>query len=486
MAEGTEIEDSRVTYHPNVPIGYVNTDRIQPLLEAIDEGRFENEQVMRETGKIPSTFAPVEAIRGNTAFASAGGADFSRHNFKWKHERFSDFNTIGDMTVFNIGQFVDEDGDVHDPDPPKHLVSGHQGRGGSVGVSFRYTSNVSLEESYLHGGGLENGVGRPFHDYLWTSVIENCHFDGWEWAVATGEHRIDWIRNNTFENNTVDAHWGFDNAGPAILDNNEFDTLKHEFQPLNQKATEVFGFSHSRGVRVDGRTSHVKESASDFVPFPDEGSLGGINHIEDIESVDDERDLVGMSNAELMDEYGIAVGGALLPEDAVEEPYTESLLTPVGGRDPPTSVSLGSQDALALGQWEIESGEDVSNGEYLTPSSTDSSEDDPAEFSFDCQEGTYTVYLRVRPSAWSGDDVDIRLDGEKWYTAEKLKDPKGFSWSDVSPNNEDPYEFPLEEGEHTLEIRAENEGLKLDEVCLTSDATVVGGYGRSVSTDGAN
>ena len=486
LAEGTEIDDSRVTFHPNIPTEYVDTSRIQPLLEAIEEGKFAHgreDDTMRKTGKIPSTFAPVAEIRGNTAFGSAGGADFSRHNFKWKHERFSDFNTIEQMTVFNIGQFVDGDGDVHEPDPPKHLASGHQGRGGSVGVSFRYTSNVSLEDSYLHGGGLENGFGRPFHDYLWTSVIENCHFEGWDRAVVTGEHRIDWIRNNVFANNTVDIHWGFDNVGPAILDNNEFDVLKHEFQPLNQKATELFEFSHSRGVRVDGRTSHVKQSAPDFVPFPDATSLSGVNLIEEIETVDDERNLIEMTNAELMNEYGIAISGALLPEDAVEESYTDSLLTPVDGRDPPTSVYLGSQDAVELGQWTTEAGEDVASGGYLTPESPVSLLDKPAEFSFDCEEGTYTVYLRARPSAWNGDDVDIRLDGGEWYTAEKLKSPIGFEWHDVSPNNEAPYEFPLEAGEHTLEIRTGDEGVKIDEVLLTSDAAVVGGYGLSVQGD---
>ncbi|MFO7927797.1 G8 domain-containing protein, partial [Natronomonas sp.] len=327
LAEGTTIEDSRVTYWPNVPVEYVNLERISPLWEAIQEGRFANgrhNDLMRETGKIPSTFAPLATVSGNVAFASAGGADFSRHNFKWKHERFSEFNAIDDMTVFNIGRFVDEDGDVHEPDPPKHLRAGHQGRGGSVGVSFRYTSNVSLKNSYLHGGGTENGFARPFHDYLWTNVIEGCRFEGWDWAAVTGEHRIDWIRDNTFENNNVDIQWSFDNAGPTKLENNEFDTLLHEFQPLGQKATEVFEFDQRRGVQVDGRTSHVAQSVPDFVPFPDEDDLSGVNNIEDIEGVSDETALVGLTNAELMDEYGIAVGGALMPEDAVEESFTES------------------------------------------------------------------------------------------------------------------------------------------------------------------
>jgi hypothetical protein len=148
------IDQSTVIGWPNE---YADIDR--PLWEAIEQGRFstdEMDSLMVDTQKIPSTFANLATVRGNTAFASAGGVDFSRHNFKWKHERVSEFNTIDDLTVYNIGQFVDEDGDVHEPQPPRHLSSGNQGRGGSVGVSFRYTSNVKLTNSTLINNGLEN------------------------------------------------------------------------------------------------------------------------------------------------------------------------------------------------------------------------------------------------------------------------------------------------------------------------------------------
>ena len=146
LAECSEVTDSRVTYCPNVPMDWLEGQ--EPLLEAIEQERFsDNDDLMWDTQKVPSTFVRVKRVEGNEPFGCAGGLDLSRHNFKWKHERFSEFSVIEDLTVYNIGTFYDEDGNTHEPDLPRHRAAGHQGRGGSVGVSFRYTSNVALKDS---------------------------------------------------------------------------------------------------------------------------------------------------------------------------------------------------------------------------------------------------------------------------------------------------------------------------------------------------
>jgi hypothetical protein len=480
LAEGTTIEDSRVTYHPNLPLEYIDVERIGPLWEAIEEGRFENEDVMVETSKIPSTFAPVGELRGNTAFASAGGADFSRHNFKWKHERFSDFNTIEDLTVHSIGPFIDKDGDVHEPDLPRHRASGHQGRGGSVGVSFRYTSNVSLKKSHIVGSGREDSVGFPFHDYRWTTTVDNCTIENWDWGIGAGEHAVDWIRNNTFQNNVYDVSWVFDNVGPTVLENNDLELVRHKFEPFNQKASEVLTFGRTKGVRVDRRSSHVADSKPDYVPFPDEDSLDGLNNIEDIESVDDETNLIGLANQEMYDEYGICISGRTMPDDAVSVDYVDDgHLNPEGGRDPATSVHLDATKADPLGMFEVVSNEDVSGGQCLQSIDTDSPKDNPASLSFDCAAGTYELYFRFQPGAWNGDDIYYRIDGGDWYTAEKLKDPASPRWHSASPNGEPNYEHDLSEGEHTLEFATEYGDRLIDEIFIGSDSSVLGAYGMS-------
>lgn len=475
-AECSEVTDSRVAFCPNVPVEYADIDR--PLWEAIKAGRFSTDEMdalMVDTQKIPSTFANLATVRANTAFASAGGVDFSRHNFKWKHERVSDFNTIDEMTVYNIGRFVDADGDVHEPNPPRHLDSGNQGRGGNVGVSFRYTSNVRLANSRLIGSGLENSFAVPFHDYRWTNTVDNCTIENWDWGVVTGEHRLTWVRNNVFRDNNYDVDWSFDNAGPAILDNNDLELVRNKFQYLNQKASEVFQFSQDRGMRVNGRTTYVEESAPDYVPFPDEDSLSGINNIESMDEVNDETNLVGLTNAEMQDQYGISIGGALLPDDAVSEPWIEgSLVDPAGGRSPPETVQLDATDSDSLGAWEAVSNPDASGGNCLRWTGNG---DGPASISFDCAAGTYTIEGRIQPDSWNGDIVSFRIDGGDWKDAEKLKTPAGFKWHDVEPNGGDKYEWALSEGTHTLEFAADDDGALIDEIFISSNAEVVGAFG---------
>ena len=485
LAEGTSIVDSRVTFHSNLPWEYCNTDR--PLFDAIEQDRFANGRnngEMRDTEKIPSTFAEVGAIRGNEAFASAGGADFSRHNFKWKHERFSDFSAIEEITVHSIGPFIDEDGDVHEPDLPKNRAAGHQGRGGNVGVSFRYASNVSLRRSEILGSGRDQSVGVPFHDYLWTMTVEDSTVENWDWGVDTGEHRLTWIRNNTFCNNTYDVNWSFDNVGPAILEDNDLDTARHKFQRLDQKASEVFEFDRYRGMRIGTRSAHVEASDPSYVPFPDEDSLSNVNNLDDV--FPNSEATVGMTNAELVDEYGVAISGRLLPDDAVGESSVEgSLLDPAEPRDPPTSVYLDSTDVHSLGAFEVVSESDVAGGECLRCTGSSTPKADPASVSFECAAGTYTVHGRIRPDTWNGDSVYYRIDGGTWREAEKIKSPVGFEWHDASPNGGDPYEWDLSEGTHTLEFACGNDGVLVDEVCLTSDGNVLGAYGLSQKVDGS-
>ncbi|WP_436933463.1 carbohydrate-binding protein [Halovenus amylolytica] len=484
LAEGVSIDDSRVTFHPNLPWEYCNTDR--PLFEAIEQGRFKNEQVMRDTQKIPSTFAEVKEIRGNVAFGSAGGVDFSRHNFKWKHERFSDFNVIDNMTVHSVGPFIDSDGVAHEPDLPIHRASSPtQGRGGGTGVAFRYTSNVSLKNSRVVGSGRDNSVGVPFHDYLWTLTVENSTVEHWDWGIDTGEHRLNWIRNCTLQQNGYDVAWLFDNAGPAVLDNTDLDSIYHKFEPLNQKASEVLTFSQGRGVRVDGRTSHVEESDPEYVPFPDEDSLNGVNNIESkIETVSDETNLVGLTNQEMLDEYDICISGSLLPGDATDEPFMDNGNLVAGtDRTPPTSVYLDGVNVDNIGAFETIDDPDAAGGSCLRCTGSDSPKENPASITFDCASGTYIIYGRIRPDAWNGDSVYYRIDGGTWQEAEKLKSPIGFEWHDASPNGGEPYEWELTEGTHTLEFACGNDGVLVDEIFVGSDQEVLGAYGMSQDGD---
>lgn len=478
-AECDEVLDSRVVFCPNVPIKYVEGQ--EPMLEAIEQQRFSTDskdKLMWDTQKVPSCFVRLKKCAHNTIFASAGGMDLSRLNFKWKHERFSEFSVIDDLTIYNIGQFVDADGDVHEPKPPRHMASGHQGRGGSTGLSLRYVSNVTVRNSTFINDGLENSVALPFHDYRWTHTIDNCTIEGWDWGVATGEHRLSWVRNNSFSDNNHDIAWTFDNVGPAILEGNDLSSVWQDFTKRNQKASEVFGFSQKYGVRIDGRTAYVEESTPDYVPFPDEDSLGGINNIEDIDTVDDETALVGLTNAEMYDQFDIAIGGRPMPTDAVSEPWLDGLLIdPEPTRDTSAWLDMASAD-FASG-WTVVDEPDAAGGTALYCLDSDDPETTTASTTFEVAEGTYTLWVRAWPDALNGDTVRVRIDDGDWLDAEKLKPANGFEWHDVEPNGGEPYQVDLVAGEHTLEIACDNDGVLVDEVFVTSDATVLGAHGNT-------
>jgi hypothetical protein len=195
----------------------------------------------------------------------------------------------------------------------------------------------------------------------------------------------------------------------------------------------------------------------------------------------------------MYDEYGICISGRLMPDDAVDEPYTEgSMLEPKDGRDPPTSVYLDSSEFDQLGGWELKSADDVGDGTCIEWTDTYNlwagvrdPKDAPAVTTFECAAGTYQIYLRARPAAWNGDDIYFKIDDNDWKTAEKLKSPVGFAWHGVSPRDQPNYRFDLSEGEHEIRI-ASNNAVEIDEVCITSDASVLGatGMAKSDSQDG--
>lgn len=474
-AECDHVEDSRVTFCPNLPIERLDMERHGPLWEAIQEGRFgDRDSLSAQTGKICSTFAALKGVSGCTGFASGGGVEYSRQNFKWKHERFSDFSVLDDMTIYNVGTFVDKNGEEHSPNLPIHQASGHQGRGGNVGIDFRYTSNVALKNSRVIGTGRDHSIGLPFHDYRWSYLVENCDIEDWDWGFAMGEHRLDWVRNSTFNGNNVDINWDFDHIGPGIVDNCDFNGARYGFLP-NAKAPEVFFSNPNRGLTIDGRVVHTNESAPDHVPFPDSNSLSRVNNIERyIDTVNNESDLVGLTNEQMWNQFGIAIGGYPMPADAVSDPrLIESTMDPET-IDPPATVVLDANtDAGGTGGFVSRSVPDVAGGTCL-----ESTGGSPASYSFECASGTYKVLLRARPAAWNGSNISFRVDGGAWQTAEKLKTPVGFQWFTASPNNGAPYTFDLGSGQHTLEVEADS-GVQIDEIAVGTDESAVGGYGMS-------
>jgi hypothetical protein len=474
MAECTSVEDSRVNHCPNLPMEYVDQDR--PLLEAIEAERFsDHDQLMKDTGKIPSEFARVRRFEGNEAFGAAGGLDFSRNQFKWEHQRFSDFSVIDDFTVYGVGPHVEDDGTLDGLSDP---IERHRGGklGGNMAVQLRYTSNVTIRNSLLLGDG--DGLAVPFHDYLWTNVIEDSTIENWAWGVAPGEHRLTWIRNNTFAGNDVDVDWSIESNGNVVLDDNDLDTVRYELEYFDVKADELFYFHRSKGTRIDGRTVYWSEAAADYVPVENAGAIDQMDRVFDDPSATE-----GLTNQELQDQFGVSVGGALLDSDVVSEPFVDGgYLDPATEENPPASVYVDAADAETTGSFEVVSEPDAAGDRCLRATGSGAPKDDPASLTFECAAGTYTLHGRVWPDAWNGDTVSYRIDGGTWRDAEKMKSPVSFDWHDASPNGGDAYTWDLEEGTHTLEIACGNDDVRIDEIFLGTGEELLAAYGMSADS----
>ncbi|WP_206536530.1 G8 domain-containing protein [Halococcus saccharolyticus] len=486
MAECTQVEDSRVTYCPNLPMEYVEGQK--PLMEAISAGRFshDHDELMRDTDKVPSCFVRLERFEGNEAFASAGGLDFSRNSFKWKHERFDQFSEIRDFTVYNVGPHIDDEGNT------RGVVKNGAKKGGNQGIKLRYLSNVAVRDCRLLGTD-GTGVGIPGHDYFWTNIVENCDIRGWNLGVVPGEHRTTIVRDNVLDN-AVDIDWKIGNTGPLVAERNDDGAgkqplLRHDLSYDDVKAGELLGLARNRGTVLDGRTVYYEEQRPDYVPIKSEAELvtvttgGSYGHMTDVIGHDDAGAVIGLTNQELMDQFGVSLGGSLLPDTAVGEDYvTGGVLDPINRSTPPEAAWLDVAAGDILSGAEVVSDANTESGEAVrVTTGTDEPPADDASvvsINFDVSEGTYSLYGRFFTRSWNGDTVYTRIDDGTWNAWEKLKPPNGFKWYTAAPNDESEYTWDLSAGTHTLEIGCPNDGVLLDKLFIASDATILGGFGQ--------
>jgi hypothetical protein len=483
MAESLGPVADRQGTVPNLPLEYVEGQ--EPLKQAIEAGRdVPGEYAGMNPEKVSSAFVRIKRFEGNEAFASAGGLDVSRNQFKWEHERFGEFSAIEAFTVYGIGPHIDEDGTVRGVS--KRGVK----KGGNQGIKLRYVSNISIRNCRLLGTD-GSGVGVAPHDYLWTAVIENSTIEGWHLGVGTGEHRLTWVRNNVLDNE-VDLDWVIGNTGPLVAENNSLDTLRYALSLRDVKAGELFSPRARAGATVNGRPAFFHEQRADYVPIESADELvtatlgGGYGNMADVIDGDPE-DVIGLTNRELMDRFGVATAGSLLPDDADDVPYVAGgQLGPADPQQPSTTVWIDPTTGDTGEGFDVVSEIEASNDRCLRVNDTGTasppeSSANVAEVSFDCAAGTYTIFARIWTSAWNGDTVFFRVDGEEWLAAEKLKQPRGFKWFEVEPDGGSPYEIELEEGEHTIEIGCANDGVLIDKVLVAENPVAIGAYGGSTS-----
>ena len=473
LKEGESIGD-RADNVENFPTAFV--DGMAPLLDS--------DEVV--DGMAPASHLPLRAFEDNTAFASGGGLALTRHQFRWTHERFAEYGTVDGFTAYEIGPVEGRNGRLLGPE-------WDDDRGGNQGILFRYARNVRVRDAHLVGRGPGSGINRN-EPYTRKVLVEDSIIEGWEVGVRASEDLMV-LRGNTFDNQ-IDVNVEKERLPELLTEGNRFRrkrTANVRFENVEADHVdldELFWPDWDDGIVIEGRPAYFGQQGPERVPIPNSKRLkkhadpGGDDWKEAARRLGtDPTALVGKTNAELMEAFGVAAYGGPFPEQA------ERTHTVTGGRTAaaptgrPQSVWLDAA-AGALGDI-FRTGTDPSAGNerFIVARGAQSRDDPPTEsgvatYTVDLAAGAYALYGRVW--AMDGNSFWLRVDGGEWLEWDGLRSYRGWEWHTVERAADDehrPRRFDLSAGEHTLEVGYRENRVRLDTLLLEADGTTPIGRG---------
>jgi hypothetical protein len=249
-----------------------------------------------------------------------------------------------------------------------HLSPRHQGHsvleGGAiwnttVGVEILYTANVTLRNIRLVGNAREKTLNaiRGGNEGLGGLRYENLRVEGWPYGLIVPESGDNVIQGGYYNNaNSIVIPTRLQKDRSVDIQGDiRFGTLSEEalggrkqYDIVLQPHLSSFlagGASYRDPnvlflgdvIRYKDKQLYFREQAADFVPLKekvareDEKWLGRA-----VGSVPPE--LIGKSNRQLWDEYGIALGGAVAPADAVAEPRIQGFIGKPAKYAPPQQL----------------------------------------------------------------------------------------------------------------------------------------------------
>ena len=467
LRPGEKIDRLRGTV-PNTPLEFVDQPELADSDHVVDDA-------------VSSAFVALNSVKGNTAFASAGGLDVSRHQFGWDHTRVADWSVVEDFTAFDVGAFVTHWGKEVEPEFANH-------RGGNTGVNVRYSNNVRLTGLRLVSGrgrdrvGIGRNVPYPFH-----LSIEDSDVEGFREGLLTAVRGVTRVTGSRFANATNvavrDEHrWP---TRKVAVENCEFEAgetgghVATELAPLEDLgATELFT-PHRSTVTLDGRTVYYPEQRADHVPIPDRKAMEALGDASTLNELTggDADGVVGKTNRELMDAYGIATKGAVTPSDAVGDDRVPGKLQSPAAADG-AEAWLEAQDGDVERPWVVEESPNASGGKYITTRGVDAGGEPPSEgyatYEFDLERGgEYEIRGRVQVPDNESDSFWVRVDDRDWVRWDRMRSRRGsWEWESVPDHDVEgapPKRFALDAGTHTLTVAFREDDAALDKLVVTSN-----------------
>ena len=463
--EGDERIGDRADEIENFPVAFV--EGMERLVErrAVD-------------GLVPASHLPLVAFEDNTAFGSGGGLALTRHQFRWVHERFADYGTVDGFTAYEIGPLENDDGRLIGPE-------WDDDRGGNQGILLRYARNVRIRDADLVSRGPGSGINRN-EPYTRNVVVEDSTIEGWEVGVRASEDLMV-LRGNSLDNQ-IDVNVDTETLPRLLAVDNEYGPRRtanvrfEDADPDHVHVDDLLWPDWDEGVILDGRLAFYDQQAPDYVPVPTEDVLGKIVDRGGDEWREvgerlgaDPTALVGKTNAELWESFGVAAYGRVMPDSAGYSHLVSGgrLATPVTAS--PTTVWLDASSGDVGDIFHEGTDASASNGRYISVRGAQSRSDPPtksgiATYTFETDPGTYAIYGRV----WSvdGDSFWLRVDGGDWIEWEHLRSYRGWRWHAVpepGEKREGTRRFDLDAGTHTLEVGYRENRVRLDSLLVTAD-----------------
>jgi hypothetical protein len=472
LLPGEEIRNRRGTV-PNFPMEYADVpDHLAESDKAAD-------------GRISSALIPLQRFRNNTAFASGGGMEISRHQFGHDHTRYGDYGVIEEFTAHDIGPLVRGENRVLEP---------HRGnkQGGNNGLTIRYSHNLRVRGARILSGrdaemeAATGGVGINRNTpYPFNVVVEDSEVRGFRDGIHAMTRGNYLVRDTQLSNRTnlvVDQHDGGPDRTVAMegVTSDRGPAVTVALDDLDDTDPEQLFTADGGGLSFEGRMVYLDAQRPDAVPVPTKKGLQKLGHRDQLKQLTDgdPEGVVGRTNRQLQREYGIAVHGTIAPGDAERDPRVEGgLLGPTGdgGGGPPRERWLEAQAADFEHPFRLETDVAASRGKYLVARAVSKHDAAPstghATFDLRLAPGTYRVHGRVLAEGGSDDSFWVRMDDGPWHKWNGIRARHGWRWHQVWDSDDDsdgPVTFDLDGGEHRLTVAYREDGTKLDKLLVTA------------------
>ncbi|MEM9219821.1 MAG: G8 domain-containing protein, partial [Cyanobacteria bacterium P01_F01_bin.150] len=299
--------------------GVVEADKGRATIKVSD---IANGHLIPNRDTIPVWWAPLAEVQNNEAYGSTIG-------FRSRYIHSQSY--LGEET----------DSAFHAPPPQAYIdtlkpkfegVTVWDSRDGLV---LNYNERLSVENARLigtgapfvfNGGTANTGVGLDVGTEVTRGPgqLKNISIEGFNMGLVAPRHD-QWTIDNLTLKNTTDILIQETSMGPRSLamSNITFGdlngtavadqrgqrrkiVLQADFRELEDDPTWVL---RPDRITLDGQGLFFNQQRADFIPFPsrlaEDGSLEGIPN-----------GYIGKTNQQLFDEFGVAVGGAVLPADA--------------------------------------------------------------------------------------------------------------------------------------------------------------------------